>query len=144
MILIGDKHMSWISDVRSEINQLDMSKKNLKKFAFLVGLVLLIMALALKLRIILGIPGLLLIGLGFSFPAALKPVYKVWMGLSFAIGWIISRLILIILFFLVISPIGMIIRLMGIKPIDIDIKGKKDSYWIHKNQDKKANYEKMY
>jgi hypothetical protein len=141
--------MSWINDVREEIRNLDISKKSLRKFGISVGLVLSIVAIWMmykdnipSLRTYLGIIGVLLIIAGVTYPLALKHIYKLWMGLAFAMGWVVSRILLLILFYLFVVPIGLISRLVGKEFMDINMNKVKETYWVRKN--KKTNYEKMY
>src|SRR5688572_28637161 len=53
----------------------------------------------------------LLGGIGLLAPLALKPIYKVWMRLGLLLGRVTTPLILGIVFFLIISPIGLVRRL---------------------------------
>jgi hypothetical protein len=66
------------------------------------------------------------------------------MILALAIGWWISRFLLVLLFFTVITPMGILARLSGKKFMDIDMRKKKDSYWINKDRKRDINYKKMY
>jgi hypothetical protein len=141
--------MSWINDVREEIRNLDISKKSLRKFGISVGMVLSILSIWMiykdhvpSLRIYLGVIGVLLIITGVTYPGILKHVYKVWMGLAFAIGWVVSRILLLLLFYLFVVPIGLISHLVGKEFMDIKMNKVKETYWVKKN--KKTNYEKMY
>ena len=143
--------MSWISDVREEIYNLDLSKKSVRKFGLLVGVVLILIAAWMFLkhrfentRLLLSAIGILLILLGVLIPSLLKGVYRFWMGIAFAIGWIVSRILLIILFYIIITPTGLLLRLFGKDLLDIKSKNKRESYWISKIIEKKPNYEKMY
>jgi hypothetical protein len=143
--------MSWISDVREEIKNLDISTKSLRKFGLSVGAVFCLLALWMFLKnhfplplTILGIVGVLLMVMGLIVPKALKEIYKVWMGMAFAIGWVVSRILLAILFFLVITPIGFIAHLFGNEFMDIKTNRVRDTYWVRRNKNKKINYEKMY
>ncbi|MBN2029949.1 hypothetical protein JW824_06850 [bacterium] len=143
--------MSWISDVRDELFKLDQSPKSLKKFGLLVGTVFAIIALwmILKdtssvLKYILGCVGLLLILFGILYPNLLKPVHKVWMGLAFTMGWLVSRILLIILFIFVTIPIGIITRLFGKDLIDHKMNKDQTSYWIPKKHLDKSHFEKLY
>ncbi len=143
--------MSWIKDVRDEVAGLDLSKKSLRKFALLVGGVLILISLWLFFRrrsevirfVILGV-GSLLVLIGILFPHVLKGVYRVWMGVAFAIGWVVSRILLAILFYVVVTPAGFVARLTGKKFLDLNFREKKSSYWIPKKHDRQNNYEKMY
>lgn len=55
--------------------------------------------------------GFILIGLGL--PDILRPVYFGWERLGLVLGWINTRLILGILFFFVITPLGWLMRVLG-------------------------------
>jgi hypothetical protein len=61
-------------------------------------------------------------------PALLRPVYRVWMRVGEALGWINTRILLTLVFFLVVAPIGLVMRLLGRSPI---ATGRKDSYWTN-------------
>ena len=52
-------------------------------------------------------------GLGLIIPISLKPAYLVWMSFAVILGWIMTRVILSSLFYLIITPIGIITRLLG-------------------------------
>ena len=47
------------------------------------------------------------------FPAALKPFQRVWMNIGETLGWVNSRIILSIVYYLLIVPIGAILRITG-------------------------------
>lgn len=59
-------------------------------------------------------------------PAWLRPVYRGWMRVGEVLGWINTRIILTLVFFLVVTPIGLLMRLFGRSPI---ATAKRDSYW---------------
>lgn len=67
---------------------------------------------------------------GMFLPHLLKPVYIGWMRLAFALGWVNTRIILIVLFYLIFTPIGLVMRLLR---IDLLERSKsKGSYWKQK------------
>ena len=84
--------------------------------------------------------GLLLITI--TFTNILKWPQKVWMGLAVILGSIISRVILIILYYLIVTPIGLLQK----NKLELKICKNKASYWnIRRNSNKKnAEYEKQY
>ena len=53
---------------------------------------------------------------GFN-PLMLLYPYKAWMKLGYALGWINSRIVLGLIFFLVLQPIALIMRLCGHDPL---------------------------
>lgn len=143
--------MSWISDVRDELVKLDQSTKSLKKFGLLVGGVFSLISLWLFykdsssiLKYITGCIGGLLILLGILYPGILKSIHKVWMGLALSMGWIVSRILLTLLFILITIPIGMLTRLLGKDLINHKIEKERTSYWIPKRKQDKTHFEKMY
>ena len=84
--------------------------------------------------------------LGSFLPVLLKPVHKVWMSLAIILGWLMTRLILSILFYAVFTPIGLVTRLLGKKFLDIEFTRDASSYWIPNKTVKfeKKNYERQF
>ncbi len=143
--------MSWISDVKSELKRLKVSPKELRKFSYLVGAVLILIGVAGIFKhwydsavAAIWIGAALLVLCGLVKPKLLRRVYLAWMGFAFALGWVVSRVILILLFYLIITPIGAAARLFGKKFIDISFPGSSDSYWVSRENSKKINYEKLF
>ena len=61
-------------------------------------------------------------------PSALAPVYNAWMRLGLMLGWINSRIILSVLFFLIITPTGWLLRLFGKDPMQRQRQPQQSSY----------------
>ena len=68
----------------------------------------------------------LLLLLAAVAPSLLRPVYRGWMHFGEALGWLNTRILLTLVFFLVVTPIGLLMRLFGRSPITT---AKRDSYW---------------
>lgn len=142
--------MNWIKDVGAEIKGLDKSPKRLKNFGIVVGAVFLAIGVWIFLKsdsvfsYIFGFAGIFLILGGLLFPKQLQRVYVVWMGAAFAIGWIVSRGILVFLFYLVVTPIGFLSKIFNKKFMDVNFSRKDKSYWIQKSGSHKIDYEKMF
>ncbi len=77
---------------------------------------------------------LLILILSLAYPQALKFIYKPWMMVAIVIGSIVSHVILFILFYLVFTPVGLILRLTGKDLLDEKIIRDKDSYWIEREK----------
>lgn len=93
---------------------------------------------------LLGI-GLLLVLLGLVYPRALVYPNRAWMALAAVLGFISTRIILGLVFFLLVTPIGVIKRLSGWDPLGRRA-GRGETYWRTypaRQQDTK-HYEKMY
>ena len=56
---------------------------------------------------------LVLLILTMAWPNAFRPLAVLWFGLSHLLGNVVSRVILTVLFFLIVTPIALIRRLMG-------------------------------
>ena len=61
----------------------------------------------------------------------LTPLNKLWFKFGIFLGKIISPLIMGIIFFLVVTPIGLIMRILGKDVINLRYN-KNKSYWIEK------------
>jgi Saxitoxin biosynthesis operon protein SxtJ len=95
------------------------STKELRSFGLLVGGVFSFIGLwpmllhgePLRLWAV-GLGGLLL-ALGGILPQALAPIHKGWMWIGHLLGWINTRILLGVVFYGLITPIGIVFRLMG-------------------------------
>jgi hypothetical protein len=76
----------------------------------------------------------------------LKPVYVGWMTFAFALGWVNSRIILSLVFCLVFTPAGLILRLLGKDPLGLRFDRQATTYWVmRKPQDfSKKRYEQLF
>jgi cyanate permease len=68
--------------------------------------------------------------LGLVTPILLKPIQKIWMSLAILIGCFATKVILIVLFYLVITPVGLLTRVFGKSFLDTKVDRNTDSYWI--------------
>lgn len=95
--------------------------------------------------ILLLLLGAALIVLGLFFPKALVYPNKVWMKLAAVLAFVTTRIILAIVFFLIVTPIGVIKRLSGWDPLNRG-SATSSSHWhaYSERQQDKRHYEKMY
>ena len=117
-----------------EIKNIKSDEREYRKFGITVGIVLVIIALLLwyydKLSYqYFSAAGGLLIIFGIVFPKVLAPLQKAWMILAVILGFFMSRVILTILFYLVVTPIGLIAKLAGKDFLDMKIDRNRKSYW---------------
>lgn len=61
-----------------------------------------------------------------------QKIYDLWMKLAEALSFVMTRLLLAVFFFLVLTPIGLFMRLIGKRPLDLSWKDGRSSYWIEK------------
>ena len=70
-------------------------------------------------------------GLGFlMIPNTLRPVYLSWMKIAHFLGKVFTTLILVIAYYLVITPSALIKRLFGGAPLPVKPDRKSSSYWV--------------
>ena len=67
--------------------------------------------------------------LGLLFPKALKPVFDVWIKFALVLNWIVTHVALTIVYFLIIVPMGLAMRLFSEDPLKRRWLPKTDSYW---------------
>ncbi len=72
---------------------------------------------------------------GVFVPSFIRPVFVGWMYAAYPIGLVISHLILASIYFLVITPVGVLIRAMGSDPIERRLDPSLDSYWVPRRED---------
>lgn len=65
-------------------------------------------------------------------PRWLAPVFVGWMVLAFPIGWTISALVLMLVYFGLITPLALLFRLIGREKLDRQLAPEKDTYWSAK------------
>lgn len=69
-------------------------------------------------------------GLALVAPTRLAPVNRLWLRLGLALNRIVSPLAIGIVFFLVVTPIGLTLRLAGKDPLHLKRDPAATSYWI--------------
>ena len=67
--------------------------------------------------------------LGNTGTRAALPIYIVWMGVAFVMGSIISRVLISLFYYLMITPMGLVMRLSGRDKLKIK-KQDCQTYWV--------------
>ena len=66
-------------------------------------------------------------------PVALKPVYAVFIRIAHGLGWFNTRVILILIYYFLLTPIGLIMRVFQKDPLDRKIEKHAGSCWIKRD-----------
>lgn len=143
--------MSWTEDVRAGIARLDTSPRALRKSALGVAGVLLLIAAFLLWRnrgpsarlVLAGVAAVLVLA-GTLAPARLRGPYLVWMTLALAIGWVMSRVVLTLVFVTVLTPLGLLARITGKRFLALRPDRTAASYWVRRERGTTGRYERMY
>lgn len=77
-------------------------------------------------------------------PSVLRPVYTIWMKIGHGIGWVNTRIILGVLFYVMILPMGLIMRLLGKDPMARKRDKSASSYRIKSISEAKDRLEKPF
>ena len=67
---------------------------------------------------------------GLTVPALVRPLYVGWMLAAFPIGWTVSHLLLGAIYFLLLTPLGIMLRLIGHDPMKRAFEPEADTYWV--------------
>lgn len=73
--------------------------------------------------------------LAFVLPALWTRIFRVWMKVAMAISWVVTRVLLGLLFYGFVTPYGRISRLVRKDPLDLSWKRRAPSYWIDRPED---------
>jgi hypothetical protein len=87
---------------------------------------------------ILAALGVVLAALGWRRPQWLRPIFIGLSLVTFPIGWLVSELTLLLLFYGVFLPLGFVMRAVGYDPLDRSFKPAADSYWQPKKRPTEA------
>jgi hypothetical protein len=143
--------MSWTEDVRAGVARLDTSPRALRKSALGVAGVLLLIAAWLlwrdrgpAVRLVLAAVAAVLVLAGTLAPARLRGPYLTWMTLALAIGWVMSRVVLTVVFATVLTPLGLLARLTGKRFLALRPDRTAASYWVQRERGTRGRYERMY
>jgi len=82
-------------------------------------------------------------GLGLAYPAALAPFYRLWMKFGHVMGLINSRILLGLFFYLLITPVGLLMRLFGWDPMRCKA-GRADSYRVVSQAKDQRHFERPF
>lgn len=125
-------------------------KGKLRKFGLLVGSIFILIGSipvvkGKDLNFYLIIIGAIMVLIAFVAPKILSLVYKVWMKISNILGRINSFLILSMIFYLILTPIGIVMRIFRINSRKFIYKWRKDSYWLKSARNStRENMRKMF
>ena len=81
--------------------------------------------------ILLGL-ALVLGGVGLVYPGALRPVFVGMMVLGFPVNWLVSHVMLALIFYCLFTPVAVLFRLVGRDILGRRFRRGEDTYWVAK------------
>ena len=125
---IGRKNMSWID------LHVTSSKREVRNFGFLFCGLCILAAIYSGYRgserwmwLLTG--ALFFLVSGLFIQQVLRPIFIGWMKFALILGWLNTRLVLGVIFYLVVTPVGLILRMLGKDPLDRKMDRSTGSYW---------------
>lgn len=120
-----------------------IERRHLRRFGLTVGIAFLVFAALLFWRHkpawpYFGGAGTLLGLAGLLVPTLLRPIERVWMSVARAMGWVMTRVILGIVFVVIFVPAGLILRLLRKDPLSMRFDPRAETYWHDRSKDKPA------
>ena len=76
--------------------------------------------------------GMVIGGLGLLRPPIIRPLFTGLIVITLPIGWMISRILLAVLFYGVFTPVGALFRLIGRDALSVKPRGDRTTYWLAK------------
>ncbi|HEX9701616.1 MAG TPA: SxtJ family membrane protein [Rhodospirillales bacterium] len=70
---------------------------------------------------------------GLLMPPLLKPLNRVWFLFGLALNRVVSPLVMALIFYLTVTPIALIMRIVGKDPLRLKFDRAARSYWIERN-----------
>lgn len=67
---------------------------------------------------------------GLAIPQALLPLYKLWMKIGHVLGWINTRIILGLIFFVIFTPVALGLKILGKDPLRRKLDRSIGSYRV--------------
>jgi hypothetical protein len=86
----------------------------------------------------------ILAGIALFVPKSLDSVYRVWMKIGLALGWVNSRIILSIVFFIILTPMALIMKLLKRDTMARNFDFQGETYRISSKINPRSGMEKPY
>jgi len=128
-----------------------VDNRELRKFGFIFSGILIVLFAGLlpwlrehplpRWPFYIGVP---VAALALAWPAGLRPLYRVWMKFGAVMGAINTRIIMTVFFFVILAPIGWVMRLAGKDPMARALDRSATSYRVPSAAHDKEHVEKPY
>jgi len=122
-----------------EIKAIKATRKDLRNFGITLAVALLLFSAYFfwkgvsAYRYLVPIAALLAVG-GRLFPFALRPLYRLWRTVTIIVGLLITTIFLGLLFYLVVTPIGLARRVFGRKTVVLGWEEQAPTYWNRRDR----------
>ena len=132
-------------------DRIDASRREVRKFGLLFSLIFALIGgyvyyVSGEISSWLAGGSLLFLVSGLFFYPLLKPEYVGWMKFAQVLAWINTRIILGIAFYLIVTPMGLVMRLFRKDLLDQGIDRSAQTYWKEREEKPfdRRNYERLF
>jgi hypothetical protein len=70
---------------------------------------------------------------GLVCPPALRPIFVGWMVLVYPLNWLISHLVLAVIYYCIFTPLAVFFKMIGRDALARDFRPEQESYWTDKH-----------
>jgi hypothetical protein len=126
-------------------------RKQLLNFSRVMAVAFFVMGFVVFIRhkpefMLFWLTGVFFLAIGMLRPEWLSLVYFIWMKLAFVLSWVNTRILLSIIFFCILTPVSLGMKLFRFDPLDRAINKNKESYWIQRPKKAfvKPDYDSLY
>jgi hypothetical protein len=135
----GTGEYIMIKDVKAEIGKLNIDGKTIRNFGILFFILSTIASAYTYWKghefwFLILAAGVIFLCACLIFPNSLKGLYKAWMTMAFFLGWFMTRIILTVFFFAILTPFALILRISGKDLLNRKIDKNAKTYWIRHEQ----------
>jgi hypothetical protein len=67
------------------------------------------------------------------YPGVLHPLNRLWTAFGLLLHKVVNPLVMGLLFFLVVTPTALLMRVFGKRPLDLGFEKERESYWIDRD-----------
>ena len=126
-----------------------LSRREGREFGLTVGGALLVIAGILLWRqrqlaaYVVMLPGIMLMLAGLFLPTRLGPVRRAWMALAHAISKVTTPIVLGVIYFLLLTPIGLLMRATGRDPLRLP-PDQSTRWWLRKEGEQRSRLERQF
>lgn len=125
--------------LREEFQNLPMADRDVRKFGVTIGIVLLLVSVFFLWKekpsaIYFALAAILFTGLTWLLPGFMRPLYRGWMALAVVMGFVMTRVILTILYYGMFTPIALVMKLLGKDPLHERLDKQAETYWVKRER----------
>lgn len=117
-------------EITETLRSLQPSSNSLRLFGIILGALIIFAAQVIEGADAFGgsTAGAIIAILAVILPRAIEPIWKTLMVLTLPIGWLVSHAILIAFFYLILTPVSFVLRIVGHDPMNRRLS-KGGTYW---------------